>query len=147
MPYFNDYQAEIQNVVKQSGSSDPATIKQAYSYVTGLHMNDIIKKENEKVLRQQTEPTTLPGGSGKPSRGDEPKQHTPETFLSPEARTALERKGWSPDQYAKKIGYKDFESFAQASEGLHQQQEEQNDTWLLMAPWEYANYKKEKSAS
>ena len=55
MPHFSRYKAEIMEVINRSGSSEPSMVPEAYKYVAGSHMDEILKEEKEKMLRQAEE--------------------------------------------------------------------------------------------
>ena len=71
LPHFSRYKAEIMEAVNRSGSSDPNMVTEVYKYVTGTHMDEILKEEQEKMLRQAAENggVLVPGG-GKNGRGE-----------------------------------------------------------------------------
>ncbi|KKN41214.1 hypothetical protein LCGC14_0725650 [marine sediment metagenome] len=114
--HFSRYKAEIMEVVNRSGSSDPAMVQEAYVYVRGKHMDEILKEEQEKMLRQAEDNggVLVPGG-GKTGRGkpmDEgPK---PEEVYSDRAQSLLEQKNIDADQFLKKVGssmpFRDYEA-------------------------------------
>jgi len=105
MPHFSRYEDEIISAVNNSGSTDPAMVREAYKYVVGTHMDEIIKEEKEKMLRQAVDEGTLVPGGAKNGRGDPvnsgPK---PEERYSERALSLLEKKEISVDQFHQKLG-------------------------------------------
>ena len=115
MPHFSRYRSEIMEVVNKSGSSDPSMVPEAYAYVTGKHMEEILKEEKEKMLRQAEENggVLIPGG-GKNGRGEPMNEgQKPEEVYSDRAQSLLEQKNIDADQFLKKVGssmpFRDYE--------------------------------------
>jgi hypothetical protein len=105
MEHFKRYKSEIMTVVQKSGSSDPAVVREAYKYVVGNHMTEILKEEKEKMLRQAVDDGTMLPGGGKGGRsGDMKDRKKPEDVYSEQGLHLLNRKGINADQFLQKVG-------------------------------------------
>ena len=88
----------------------PPSQRNALCYQTAIkmvradHMDDIMKEEREKILResQLTDGGSQPSGGG---RQDNLPKGTPTVaeLLGPEAERDMRTKGWTPDMYTEKI--------------------------------------------
>lgn len=118
MPHFQRFEKEVMDAFKSTGASDYSTLQNCYTWVIGQHYQDLLKEETEKMKRQEYDTKqqgSLPqhGGktaSGRFQKGGENEMPTPEEYFSEDAQRQLSRKGWTPEQYAQKMGFKNFET-------------------------------------
>lgn len=118
MKHYARYKKEIDTYVGRL----PANLRMnkdvyvaAHNVIVGAHLEELLKEEREKVLREVADPNfvnTQTGINGR-KKEDAPKIPSVEQLLGKEAADALSSVGRTADQHAKRLGYKDWAAYAE----------------------------------
>lgn len=107
------YKKEIDgyvNTLAPALRTRPDTYLVAYNAVIGMHMTEIVSEEREAAIRQsrQQPPAPTPGTSNARGTGSATVP-TVEDLYGKEASDRMREQGLSPDDFARKWGYKNWE--------------------------------------
>ena len=121
LPHYKKYQKEIDDMVATLPAESrlsPDVYVQAHALVVGKHIGEIIEETREATIRaanapppEHPAPTTR---TGRNTRTDQ--VPTVEELMGRDAATALEAKGLTPDQIAKRLGHADWKTYAKLAE-------------------------------
>lgn len=123
MRFYGRFQKEIDAYVSRLDPalrSRPETWKVAHDAVVGMHHDELAREAVEEAIRKAREPQDDGGkghgGQAVAEAADE-KPATFEALVGADAMLLLKQRGISPDEYARRLGYKDATDFvAKANE-------------------------------
>ena len=115
MPHYDRFKKEIDskiNSVAPASRLNPEIHQLAYKAVLGEHVDELIKEATEAAIRKQA--GTAQDGTGSSGRGDGikgGKQTGLREDFGESADQALKSIGRDPDQFAKGLGYKNYQDY------------------------------------
>lgn len=122
-PHSRRFEKEIKEqlaLVESNGMAvTPEVYDYAYRLVIGGHVDTIANERTEAAVRQAVQPKPEPGrqsvrtGRSTPAGGAAPLPSFEEMFA--DNMPALEAKGLTPDQYARRMGYADAAAYVKMS--------------------------------
>lgn len=123
MPHYQRFQREIDAYVAQLDPAlraRPETWKVAHDAVVGMHYQELAREAVEEALRKQREEAEAPppGNTGAASPATE--ALTFERLVGPDAMALLQMRGLTPDEYARRLGYKDAAEFVEAAKTVEE---------------------------
>lgn len=116
LPHFKRFEKEIDAHIAKlppAVRANPDVYAMAYNMVVGQNAEVLIKEAKEAALRGAGEggaPLGDPGGRGNGGGGGE-KIPTVTELLGADAAQALEARKITPDEHARRLGHKDWESY------------------------------------
>lgn len=118
MPYLDkvkkDVDAAFEKLPLQQRTT-PEAYKACYQFVVGEKLPDIVKEETEKAIRQgrESQPETQPTTAGGRAVTTTPEGKTAyNQVFDATAVAALTEQGRTPDEFARKMGFKTAEEYA-----------------------------------
>ncbi len=104
---IKDYEKEIDKLVANvplAQRADPACYTTAYNMVVGMHHNEIMAKEREKILRENGGNTdgSVPSMQRRDS-STQPGVATVAEVLGPDAQREMDNWGWTPDELVQRL--------------------------------------------
>lgn len=118
MPYLDkvkkDVDAAFEKIPLQQRTT-PEAYQACYQFVVGNKLPEIVKEETEKAVRQGREqsPTQTPGSTGGRAVSSSPEGKTAfEKVFDATALGSLREQGRTPDEFARKMGFKSAEEYA-----------------------------------
>ena len=121
LPYYTRFKKEVDEYVSKMPPNlriRPEAIRMAHNAVVGAHATEIVNEAKEAALRGGGEPPkgggAPPSGSGRQAGvgGGAP---TVEDLMGRDAADALAFRGMDGDALARKMGYKDWSSYAEVA--------------------------------
>ena len=118
MPYLDKVKKEVDAAFQKldpSQRTTPEAYQACYQYVIGARTQDIVKEETEKAIRQGrgATPETQPTTSGGRAAATTPEGKTAMAqIFNDDAIVSLREQGRTPDEFARKMGYKSAEEYA-----------------------------------
>ena len=117
MPHYEKYKSEIDAMLQALPVNvrlNPQVYEMCYKTVVGGHLDDIVTERLQQEARKATQPVEVPGGRGRRPAQDE----IPDAAdLSPGAADALAMIGRDQDDFARRLGYKDWKDHIQKTQG------------------------------
>ena len=114
MTHYKRFKKEIDSYIDQlppAAKLNSETMTLAYNAVVGQHTQELIDEAKEGAIRAMREdPNMLPGADTARGRS---KSKVPDarTLMGEDAAQALREKGTDEDQFAKKLGYSDWDDY------------------------------------
>lgn len=116
MPHYKRFQREIDQYIDQLPPNlrlRPETYKIAHDAIVGSHVDDLVREEREKVLREGAGGgATTPGSATGRDHGTKTIP-TVRELLGEGAEQALTSTGKTPDSFAKSMGYESWADYAE----------------------------------
>lgn len=118
MPYLDKIKKEVDVAFEKlplHQRTTPEAYNAVYQFIAGSRLGDIVKEETEKAIRQgrenqpEPQPATAPGRAA--TTTPEGKTAMAQVF-NEQALGALKEQGKTPDEFARKMGYKSAEEYA-----------------------------------
>ncbi len=118
LTHYPRFKAEIDQAVADLPVNlrmNPDIIRETHNLIVGRHAADLVKEGVETALRQaaaggETPGSNVPGAAA--GRGVASKIPNVEELLGKDAADALVGMGRSPDEHARKLGHKDWPTYA-----------------------------------
>ena len=118
MPYLDKFKKDVDAAFEKLPlvqRTTPEAYQACYQFVIGSRTQDIVKEETEKAIRQgrAATPESQPPASGGRAAATTPEGKTAMAQIFDEdATVALREQGKTPDEFARKMGYKSAEDYA-----------------------------------
>lgn len=118
MPYLDKFKKDVDAAFEKlplQQRTTPEAYQACYQFIAGAKMADIVKEETEKAIRQGREnnPESQPTTTGGRAVASTPEGKTAfAQVFDATAMLALKEQNKTPDEFARKMGYKSAEDYA-----------------------------------